>query len=354
MNLERISKRHYQKRDDDIPVICKAKNEIAIIRQFLEHHRNIGVRNFLFIDNGSADGTREHLLRQEDCVVFASGDSFPAANFGMDWINHILTAHCLGQWAIYLDCDEHLIYPGMDRQTITDYVASVAAGGHDGAAAVMLDMYPKGSFLDLEPLGENEALVDQMRYFDRDYVVRRRPPRPWWKNRLTRLQILGGPRCRLLSSLEFEASRDWRHDMALGQIDRIIHKLPERALPLVYNLWPPGMPAQQKSPINLVKPGFRYINSHDSTSQNISPTLLAMLHFKFCSALQTRKNARPVANQYYRRGLERAQLQRAVARWPSDSLYYEGSVEYRSYKDVMEAGLMGDRFAEVLTMKTSC
>ncbi|MEL7137801.1 MAG: glycosyltransferase family 2 protein [Pseudomonadota bacterium] len=347
--LKRLSERRFKAVKGDVTFALMAKNEIAIIGEFLDHHRSIGATQFLTIDNGSDDGTLEFLLDQPDCVVYRTEDAFADANFGMDWINQLMREHGEGGWFAYLDCDEHLQFPGMDRRSVQDFAAALRAEGHDGVHAVMVDMYPAADFTEIDLAGRDRPLAEIMNYFDRDYVVRRRPHRPWRAGRRAPLQILGGPRCRLLSDLRREAGRGWRHAMFVGQIDRFVHKLPASALPLAFRLWPRLVPALQKTPLTFVGPQTRYLNSHDATNVAIAPTLLCLLHFKFCSELAVKDRATGIAEHHYRRGMEREQLRLALLDWKADTLLYEGSVEYRSHRDLEEAGLLGDQFADVLT-----
>lgn len=345
--LQRISDRNYEPADGEVPVVCVVRNEIDILPDFLEHYRGIGVRDFLFVDNGSTDGTREMLLAQPDCVVFHTAADYSAARSGIDWAEHVLRTHCRGRWAILADCDEHLHYPTMDRRSIAAFAASLAAEGHDSCHAILVDMYtdaPLGSF---DLARRDVPLKTLMDCFDRDYHVRRLPARPG--RRLRRpLQVIGGPRCRLLSSFERELRHGWAHATLIGQIDRLVHRVPSSWLPLLFRHWPPALPAQHKQPLNFVHEGTRFLNAHDGTNQRVAPVMLCQLHYKFCKELDARRRTKAIDERYYRRGLEREQLRLAVARWPHPTLLYEGTLRFRSHHDLVSAGLLGGRFAEAL------
>ena len=43
-----------------------------LIRSFLDHHRKLGVDQFIIVDDRSTDGTREWLVAQPDCLVMES------------------------------------------------------------------------------------------------------------------------------------------------------------------------------------------------------------------------------------------------------------------------------------------
>lgn len=52
------------------------KNEIVLLPAFLDHHRSLGVEQFLVLVDYSDDGTLELLLTQSDVVVLTSDIKF--------------------------------------------------------------------------------------------------------------------------------------------------------------------------------------------------------------------------------------------------------------------------------------
>jgi hypothetical protein len=179
-----------------------------------------------------------------------------------------------------------------------------------------------------------------MGWFDADYVFREWPSRPWDKREFFLLQVLGGPRCRLLSSLEIEMRHGGAFYTLCNQVDRIVDRVPLSFIPLLAKITPHDMPAQQKRPINLVRPGFKYLHSHGGTNSAAAADMTALLHFKFCGELKSRFEMKAEGN-HYRRGLTYLQLENAVSSWPKRSLCYEGSRQYRSSADLAAVGLIG-------------
>jgi len=57
-------------------VICNVRDEMELLPHFLKHYREIGVKRFAFMDNGSVDQTLPFLLDQNDCDVFQHTGSF--------------------------------------------------------------------------------------------------------------------------------------------------------------------------------------------------------------------------------------------------------------------------------------
>jgi hypothetical protein len=322
-----------------VPLITPVRDELKLLPAFLRHYRKMGVRDFIFIDNNSTDGTTDYLRAQPDCFVFHTDESYRDSHFARDWINLIIVEQGIRGWLVYADVDEHLVYPDMERTDIAGYCARLADGGFDCVNAVMIDMYPEGSFLDLT-FGPDDDLADVMGWFDPDYIFRDWPRRLWDQKRGFSLQALGGPRCRLLSDLESERRHGALFYTLANQVDRIVDRIPLGMMPLLARLAPREMPALQKRPINFVREGFRYLNSHAGTNAAYADDMTVLLHYKFCSELQRRFAMRKEGN-HYRRGLSYLQLEQALADWPSHSLCYANSRRYRSSADLAEVGLIG-------------
>ncbi|MDH6263518.1 glycosyltransferase family 2 protein [Bradyrhizobium sp. BR13661] len=332
---------------EGIPLICPIRNEIRLLPAFLRHHRKLGVSEFIFIDNNSSDESRDYLLSQPDCRVFLATGSYRESGYGVAWINEVIDRLKIRGWLVYLDVDEHLVYPAMEELSIKQYCESLTAEGFDCVNAVMIDMYPQTSFLDLT-FEADENLSDVMGWFDADYVFRDWPRRFWDKEKAFRLQVIGGPRCRLLSNLDAEARHGAVFYTLANQVDRVVDLVPQSLIPLLAKVAPREMPALQKRPLNFVKAGFRYLNSHAGTNKNYATDMTALLHFKFCGELQRRFEMKKEGN-HYRRGLSYIQLEDAIEAWPGSSLHYDGSCQFRSSQDLLKVGLIGKAASEVWT-----
>jgi Glycosyl transferase family 2 len=330
---------------DGVPLICPVRDEIAFLPGFLRHYRKMGVSQFLFIDNDSRDGTTDYLLGQPDCRVFHTSDSYRESNYAVLWINQIIETLNINGWLVSVDVDEHLVYPDSENVDIRQFCESVERAGFDCVNAAMIDMYPYGSFLELS-FGPDQELSDVMGWFDADYVFREWPSRPWDKRGGFLLQVLGGPRCRLLSDLDAEAGHGALFYTMANQVDRIVDRIPLGLVPVLAKVAPREMPAQHKRPINYVKPGFQYLNSHVATNVDVASDMTVLLHYKFCGELKRRFDMKSEGN-HYRRGLSYMQLEEAIAAWPQSSLRYSGTRQYRSSADLAAVGLIGPAASQV-------
>jgi glycosyltransferase involved in cell wall biosynthesis len=173
-------------------ILCfiTVRNEAARLPYFLAHHRRLGVRHFLIVDNASDDGTAELLTDQPDISLWQTSASYKASRFGVDWLTWLQMRHGHGHWCLTLDADEILVYPYWETRPLPALTGWLDAQGLSSFGALTLDMYPEG------PVGETahqpgQNPFDILSWFDAgNYSVQVQP-------RLRNLWIQGGARARV-------------------------------------------------------------------------------------------------------------------------------------------------------------
>ncbi|NCC75691.1 MAG: glycosyltransferase family 2 protein [Clostridia bacterium] len=171
-----------------VTALCVVRNDLKRMQMVIEHHRKLGIRHFVVIDNHSDDGTREWLVAQPDIDVYLARQPFRSLRkYG--WINQILARYGLDRWYLYLDSDELLVYPGCETKPLEQLVQQLETSGRDRLAAVMLDMYNDAGIY--SATDADAPIQSNYRYFDSDSYQVSAGPRG--------LVIKGGPRKRLFS-----------------------------------------------------------------------------------------------------------------------------------------------------------
>lgn len=219
----------------DILAFVTLRNERIRLPYFLRYYRNLGIKHFLIVDNGSDDGSAAYLEAQEDVSLWSTGASYKAASFGVDWLNHLLRHHGTGHWTLTVDPDEFFVYPFCDTRPIEALTDWLDTYDIRSFPAMLLDMYPKGP-IDAVPYREGQNPFEIASWFDAgNYTIERN----WY---FQNLWIQGGPRARMFFSKTPEAAPSlnkiplvkWERDFVFASST---HMLLPRGLNMVYDEW---------------------------------------------------------------------------------------------------------------------
>lgn len=128
-------------RPADVLLFATLRNEAVRMPFFLEYYRRLGVHHFLLVDNGSTDGFRDQVRRQDDVSVWTTTASYADANYGMHWLNALLRRYGCDHWCVTCDPDEFLVFPYCDQRTLAELGAFLESERRRSLSCVMLDMY---------------------------------------------------------------------------------------------------------------------------------------------------------------------------------------------------------------------
>ncbi|MDT2019454.1 glycosyltransferase family 2 protein [Methylocella sp. CPCC 101449] len=185
---------------DNPIVISVVRNENERLPDFLQHYRQAGIEKFVFLDNGSKDGTPEYLAAQPDVDLYRCPRPFNWMK-KHGWINLLVTMYGRNRWFIYADGDEHLVFDGIENgRTFADISRIMDGKKIRRVRGFLLDMYADGPLLKSdykrgERLIEAYSLFDSVGYKEEKYkeIISRK----------------GGPRQRAFS----KADQNFRPEM---------------------------------------------------------------------------------------------------------------------------------------------
>ncbi|MEM7488699.1 MAG: glycosyltransferase family 2 protein [Pseudomonadota bacterium] len=162
-------------RPKDILCACTVRNERLRLPYFLDYYRKMGVDHFLFVDNGSDDGTQDYLAKQVDVSLWLAQGSYARAAYGVDWTNWLLRQHGHRHWTLTVDVDEFFVYPFCDTRPLRALTDWLDTGRVRSFGAMLLDMYPKGP-IGRHPYEEGQDPFEIAAWFDSgNYVMSRNP-----------------------------------------------------------------------------------------------------------------------------------------------------------------------------------
>ncbi len=161
----------YKGEKQGLAIFSIIANELYFLPHFLNHYRNLGVKEFYFLVDRSEDGSIEYLMEQDDCSVLKSqykfkdrlkvkiGDKLLERRFAD--ISRFLVPRqfFVGRWGLVVDADEFLIIPPQYK-TISEFTDRLEENGLDCCRAMMVDFFP-----------ENLADISDKNYQDNPFSV---------------------------------------------------------------------------------------------------------------------------------------------------------------------------------------
>ncbi|HXR58304.1 MAG TPA: glycosyltransferase family 2 protein [Burkholderiales bacterium] len=281
------------------------RNEMLRMPHYLAYYRSLGFERFLFIDNGSTDGTRERLLHEPGAIVFDARGSFHDSGFGMAWLHPLLDRWCDGCWVLLADADELLVWPG--GGSIGALTQRLERAEARALFAVMVDMYSDRPFgaIGYRP---GDPFERACAYFDRGpYRIHRTRRFPFH-------EAYGGVRARLFRRLKVE-----------------FHP-----------------PTVSKVPLVRWSRGQRFANSAHSLGIEVPIAAMrgALLHFKLFDDIVEKCRVEVERGEHFRGAREYRALGAAIAAAPGGTFFGARiSVRYEGPEQLLALGLISESAA---------
>lgn len=123
---------------EDVVVIFLARNMSHYLHEFYEYYKNIGVRYFVYADNGSSDDSLDIASQWKNSVILATNLNF--REYQTDIRQQISQNYCSDGWRLAIDPDELFDFVGSDKISIGQLAKSLLSDGYTGLVAQMLDL----------------------------------------------------------------------------------------------------------------------------------------------------------------------------------------------------------------------
>ena len=190
-NIQKIKEMKITEIQEEPVLVCAVKNDLSRIKKHYQFHKSIGIKNFVYIDNMSDDGTYEWLLEQ-DVNLYQTNDIYNSTVRNA-WFRLINDIYGYDRWYLFLDSDEFFVYPNHEKNKIDKLIDYMNLSGKRILKNFMVDMYPNNTvkFFKNNLNGNIEDSIDNYKYFDVDsYKL---------TSKITGPAIKGGPRSRVFS-----------------------------------------------------------------------------------------------------------------------------------------------------------
>ncbi len=325
---------HGTLRDAKANAFAVVKDEQFYIRSFFDHHRRLGVEQFVIIDDQSTDGTREWLAAQPDCVVLESphryGEEIALAGAGGErrlragiaFKTLVPQKYLAGRYAICLDADEYLVLPE-GVASLGELIDLLARHDVASVAASLVDFFP-ATLAEMErprDFATAEAMLDAHPYFDAVPIV------GWRAGKAGVQRINESATARL-----FRQHRVKKVPDAMAAAPRWLN----RRLPFRY-----PETSVLKMPIVRWDAGVEYLNSHRTNVPPSDRVLVGLAHLKFTYDLARRMDY-AIRSKAYVRGSRKYQWYVELLesmRSGDGSFLGPDSRRYRTPADLAAAGL---------------
>ncbi|WP_259938884.1 glycosyltransferase family 2 protein [Leisingera aquaemixtae] len=147
----------------EVVLIALVRDGAYYLDVFFEHYRRLGVSCFVFIDNGSTDGTVERIRQEPGTAVLRS--ALPWLEFENSFRAYAASRYGQDRWCLFADMDELLDFEGSSTGGLAGLTGYLAQQGYTALQAQMLEMFPKGPLAAARGLSYAGA-VEAFRYCD--------------------------------------------------------------------------------------------------------------------------------------------------------------------------------------------
>ena len=129
-------------------MISVVRNGELYVKSFLDHYRSMGVKHFVFLDNGSTDRTVELLCAQEQVTVLET--DAPYNKYENTMKRYLAQTFSAGRWDLCADIDELFEDPFAESLSLNDFLRYLNRNKYTAVVAQMLDMFSDVALAELE------------------------------------------------------------------------------------------------------------------------------------------------------------------------------------------------------------
>ena len=202
-------------------VLCLVKDGMEHLPSFMNHYTEFGCEEFVFVDNGSSDGTLEYLV-EKNCTVYKCSLGYEEYIYAM---KQFLVHSCgQGRWTLCVDIDELWLYPNCNHIRLPEFIRYLEISNYNACQAHMLDMFGE-SFQPTNEKLNDLSLKEAYPFFTLEGLVRSPLRRYFIESDGKRLQYHGGANNHFFDLRDIYLSKipliKWNHNMIVHESSHI-------------------------------------------------------------------------------------------------------------------------------------
>ncbi|MBV9756864.1 MAG: glycosyltransferase family 2 protein [Alphaproteobacteria bacterium] len=148
----------------DLVVVAPCYGDHPTLLAFLDHHRELGVDLFVFLDLSPAGTLAKRLHAHGDCAVWRPRGE-PDAKQALLWLNALRRRYATGRWCLSLEISDLFVFARSETRNIKDLIEFLETEQRDHIYALVVELYGNrpAEMLQLEA-GEHPLAL--LPYFD--------------------------------------------------------------------------------------------------------------------------------------------------------------------------------------------
>lgn len=124
---------------DEVLAVCVVRNGSLHVRDFVEHHLQLGVRHIVLLDNGSDDDTVDLAATYAETTVLRT--DVPYRSYENVMKRYLARRFSSGRWNLCVDIDERFDFPFSRPAGLRNFIDYLNRGAFTAVLAQMLDLF---------------------------------------------------------------------------------------------------------------------------------------------------------------------------------------------------------------------
>lgn len=142
--------------EDEVTLISLVRDGGYYLDAFFDHYRSLGIRHFVFFDNGSTDDTLDRIRAEPATAILQS--TLPWGRYENLFREYAARRYGANGWCLIADMDEIFDFEGRDEIGLEGLITYLDQQGCTAMMAQMLEMFPDASLRDVAQMPYAAAL----------------------------------------------------------------------------------------------------------------------------------------------------------------------------------------------------